>query len=194
MQFARTWFLRITEGIAAALLAAIFIIFIVQVFARYTPELAWLIPVPSISNWMLSVKPLGWTVNLISLLWVYAVFFGCSFVVRESNHVTFDILYLSLSARWKKIFTFISIGAEIAIMIWAFPATWEAIMANRLKELKKIQTLRLPITGDKIAIKWLFFSFILFMTTLILRYTAHLVRVAFWGLPPEDHDPAEETS
>ncbi len=188
----RTWFLRLTEGIAALLLAAIFLTFLAQIFARYISELAWLMPIPVISNWMASVEPLGWTVNLISLLWVWAVFFGCSFIVRETNHVTFDILYLSLPPIWKKVFTFIGIGAVLAILIWSFPATWEAIMANRLKELKKIQTLRVPITGDKIAVKWLFFTYILFMIVLTLRYGWHLIRVTIWGLPLEDQGPEEQ--
>lgn len=191
MQFAKTWFLRIAEGIAATLLAAIFLIFLIQVLARYTPEIAWLVPIPAISNWMLGVKPLGWTVNLISLLWVWAVFFGCSFIVMEKHHVTFDILYLSLPARWKKIVTFLGIGAVLIMIIWSFPPTWDSIMENRLKDLKKIQTLRIPITGDKIAIKWLFFPYILFMILITVRYGWHAIRVAIWGLPPEDHDPNE---
>lgn len=191
MTFIKTWFLRLTEGIAACLLAAIFLTFLAQIFARYVSDLAWLVPIPLISNWMASVEPLGWTVNLISLLWVWTVFFGCSFIVRETNHVTFDIIYLSLPSVWKKVLTFLGIGAVIALIIWSFPATWEAIMANRLKELKKIQTLRIPITGDKIAVKWLFVSYILFMIVLVLRYLWHLISVAISGLPLEDQDPGE---
>ena len=37
-------------------------------------------------------------------------------------------------------------------------------------ELKKIQTLRVPLTGDKIPIKWLFAPFIVMMLALIARY------------------------
>ncbi len=192
MQFVKTWFLRLTEGIAALLLAAIFLTFLAQIFARYVSELAWLMPIPFVAAWMESVDPLGWTVNLISLLWVWAVFFGCSFLVREHHHVTFDILYLSLPQRWKKLLTFVSVGAVLAILIWSFPATWDAIMANRLKELKTIQTLRIPITGDKIAVKWLFFTYILFLVVLFVRYSWHLVHVAMRGLPPEDQDPGEQ--
>jgi heme/copper-type cytochrome/quinol oxidase subunit 1 len=36
-------------------------------------------------------------------------------------------------------------------------------------ELKKIQTIVLPISGEKIAIKWLFASVVLFMVVTILR-------------------------
>jgi C4-dicarboxylate transporter DctQ subunit len=36
-------------------------------------------------------------------------------------------------------------------------------------ELKKIQTLRFPVTGDKIPIKWLFAPFIIMMLALVAR-------------------------
>ena len=36
-------------------------------------------------------------------------------------------------------------------------------------ELKKLQTLRIPITSDKIAIKWLFFPYLLLMAVIIIR-------------------------
>ena len=41
-------------------------------------------------------------------------------------------------------------------MLYSLPAVWETVFDNRLMNLKKIQTIRMPITGDKIAIKWLF--------------------------------------
>ena len=60
-------------------------------------------PIESVSNWMSSVEPIGWTINLISLLWVWLIFFGCSFVVKERDHVTFDILYLALPDHLRKV-------------------------------------------------------------------------------------------
>ena len=93
MKVISKWFSRSTEFIAAMMLAAIFFTFLVQIFTRYSAKIAWLMPIPPISAWMSSLQPLGWTVNLISLLWVWVVFFGCSFIVRERDHVTFDILY-----------------------------------------------------------------------------------------------------
>ena len=73
------------------ILAAIFIIFLLQIFTRYAPKIAWLMPIPPIHDWMMALEPIGWTVNLISLLWVWLIFFGCAFFVRESDHVAFDV-------------------------------------------------------------------------------------------------------
>ena len=164
---------RLTRGcefIAAMILAAIFIIFLLQIFARYTSKIAWLMPIEQLSNWMLTVEPIGWTINLISLLWVWLIFFGCSFVVRERDHVTFDILYLALPDHLRRIAIIIISLIMIFALLWSFLPTWDSIFGSRLMDLKKIQTLRMPITGDKIPIKWLFASYITLMIVVILRY------------------------
>jgi TRAP-type C4-dicarboxylate transport system permease small subunit len=160
---------RVAEAIAATALAAIFIIFLLQIFTRYSSKLSQWMPVPSLSLWMGEIEPLRWTVYLISLLWVWLIFLGCSFVVRERDHVAFDILYQAAPPRLRKIMTILGAIILIAVMLISLPATWDAIMANRLMELKKLQTLRLPITGDKIAIKWLFFPYLVLMAVLIIR-------------------------
>ncbi len=56
-------------------------------------------------------------------------------------------------------------------------------MSSRLMELKKIQTLSMPITGDKIAVKWLFASYILLMIIVSLRYAWQIVHVIKHGAP-----------
>lgn len=160
---------RVAEAIAATALAAIFIVFLLQIFTRYSGKLSQWMPVENLSLWMSEIEPLRWTVYLISLLWVWLIFLGCSFVVRERDHVAFDILYQAAPPRLRKIMTILGAIILIAVMLISLPATWDAIMANRLMELKKLQTLRLPITGDKIAIKWLFFPYLLLMAVLIIR-------------------------
>ena len=160
---------RVAEVIAATALAAIFIVFLLQIFTRYSGKLSQWMPVENLSLWMSEIEPLRWTVYLISLLWVWLIFLGCSFVVRERDHVAFDILYQAAPPRLRKIMTILGAIILIVVMLVSLPATWDAIMANRLMELKKLQTLRLPITGDKIAIKWLFFPYLVLMAVLIIR-------------------------
>jgi C4-dicarboxylate transporter DctQ subunit len=140
-------------------------------------------PIEQASYWMLSVEPLGWTLNLISLLWVWLIFFGCSFVVRERDHVTFDILYLALPDHLRRIAIIIVSLTMIFALLWSFLPTWDAIFGSRLMELKKIQTLRIPITGDKIQIKWLFASYITLMIVVLLRYTWVCYEVSVKGPP-----------
>ena len=123
MKSLQKWFTRGTEFIAAMTLAAIFITFLLGIFFRYAPFL----------------EPIGWSVVLISLLWVWLIFFGCSFLVRETDHVAFDVLYIAAPTRIRKILALISAVLMIAAMVWSFPAVWEAIFSNRLMELKKFK-------------------------------------------------------
>ena len=160
---------RIAEAIAATALAAIFMIFLLQIFTRYSGKLSQWMPVPNLSLWMSEIEPLRWTVYLISLIWVWLIFFGCSFVVRERDHVAFDIFHQAAPPRIRKIMTVLGAIILLAVMLISLPATWDAIMANRLMELKKLQTLRMPITGSKIAIKWLFFPYLVLMAAIIIR-------------------------
>ena len=160
---------RIAEAIAATALAAMFIIFLLQIFTRYSGKLSQWMPVPNLSLWMSEIEPLRWTVYLISLIWVWLIFFGCSFVVRERDHVAFDIFHQAAPPRIRKIMTVLGAIILLAVMLISLPATWDAIMANRLMELKKLQTLRMPITGNKIAIKWLFFPYLVLMAAIIIR-------------------------
>ena len=167
-------FFHFSEFIAAMALAAIFIIFLLQIFTRYASKISWIIPLPIISDWMNSLQPIGWTVNLISVLWVWIIFFGCSFFVRDREHVVFDLLVLGVPPKIQRIFLILVALFMITIMLYSFGPTWDAIFGSRLMELKKIQTLRIPISGDKIPIKWLFAPYIILMLAVICRYSFQL--------------------
>jgi len=161
------WFTRGAEFIAAMALAAIFVTFLLQILFRYVPFL----------------EPIGWSVVLISLLWVFVIFFGCSFIVREHDHVAFDIFYLSVPKPTRKVLALITAVLMIVAMLYSLPAMWETVFDNRLMELKKIQTLRVPITGDKIAIKWLFAPFVMLMIVVTIRYLWRIYTVLRSGPP-----------
>lgn len=167
MNSVKKWFTRGAEFIAAMALAAIFVTFLLQILFRYVPFL----------------EPIGWSVVLISLLWVFVIFFGCSFIVRETDHVTFDVLYLAGSRRTRKVFALITAVLMVVAMVYSFPDVWDRIFGNRLMTLKKIQTIRMPITGDKIAIKWLFAPFVMMMAVVAVRYTYRIYSVFKFGPP-----------
>ena len=168
MKKLQKWFTRGAEFIAAMSLAAIFFTFLLQIQFRYVPFL----------------EPIGWSVVLISLLWVFVIFFGCAFIVREADHVAFDVLYLAAPRRVRKVLALISAVLMVIAMLYSLPAVWETVFANRLMDLKKIQTIRMPITGDKIAIKWLFAPFVMLMIVATLRYLWRIYTVLRFG-PPE---------
>ena len=84
----------------------------------------------------------------------------------------------------RKVLALITAVLMIVAMLYSLPAIWETVFENRLMNLKKIQTIRVPITGDKIAIKWLFAPFVMMMIVVTLRYLWRIYTVLRFG-PPE---------
>ncbi|MEL7104930.1 MAG: TRAP transporter small permease [Pseudomonadota bacterium] len=167
MKTAITWVTRGTEFIAAALLAAMFVTFLLQIFSRYV-----------------LLTPFGWTLELCLILWVWIVFFGCAFIVREKDHVTFDILYLAAPRRIRQVLALIAAGSIAVGMIWAFLPTWDYI---DFMKIRKTTTVRLPITGDKIPMRTIFSVYAIFMVAIAARYAWRFVQIARHGPPDADH-------
>ena len=183
---------RINEAIAAIILAVIFITFILQVFMRYAAKMVWLMPIPPIADWMADLEPLRWSVYLISLLWVWLIFFSCAFIVRDKDHVVFDILFNAIPVGGRKILGILGAIIMIVFMTYSLPPTYEALWESRLMNLKKLQTLRVPFTGDKIAMKWLFFPYIMLMLAVIVRYGWALFNTIKSGPLKDAHEKLDQ--
>jgi len=149
-------FFRLTEAIAGGMLAAIFLIFLLQILLRYF------------------FTPAGWTLELIGILWVWVIFFSCAFVVKDDNHVTFDILYLAAPLKLRRIFAIVSALAMIVAMIWSFLPTWDYI---DWMKMRKTSTVRNPFTGDKIPLRTILSVYAVFMVAMVARYSFRLVRL-----------------
>ena len=167
MRSVSKWFSRGTEFIAAGMLAAMFCTFLLQIFSRYVLQ-----------------TPFGWTLELCLILWVWIVFFGCAFIVRERDHVTFDIFYLAAPRRIRQVLALISAGAITVGMVWSFLPTWDYIDFLRLRGTS---TVRLPITGDKIPMRTVFSIYAVFMAVIALRYAWRFFEVLRKGPPDDDH-------
>jgi len=151
---------RSTEFVAAAMLAAMFITFVLQIFSRYVLQ-----------------EPFGWTLELCLTLWVWIVFWGNAFIVRERDHVRFDIIYLALAKKPRQIVSLISAAAIVIAMVWSFLPTWDYI--DFLK-IKKSATLKIPM-------RTIFSIYALFMIVIALRYAWRFVMILRNGPPDEGH-------
>ena len=96
--------------ITATMLAVLFFTFLLQIFSRYILK-----------------APFGWTLELCLILWLWIVFFGCSFAVRDQDHVKFDIFYYATPKKVQLIFSIISAIGVIVIMGYSFLPTIDYI-------------------------------------------------------------------
>ena len=143
--------------IAAALLAAMFLCFILQIVVRY------------VFNY-----PLGWTDEVSVLCWIWCTLWGAAFVLREKDEVRFDIIYSAVSDNTRRVFTIITGIAAIALFGIALPAVISYVLF-----LKVEKSAYLGIRLD-----YLYSIYIVFSIGVIIRYAA-LVWRALRGHPPD---------
>ena len=104
------WLRQRAENVSALLLLAMFLCFILQIAARYVFN-----------------RPLGWTDEVSVLCWIWCTLWGAAFVLRERDEVRFDIIYSSVSAQTRRVFTIITGIAAVILFGIALPAVFSYI-------------------------------------------------------------------
>jgi C4-dicarboxylate transporter DctQ subunit len=151
------WLRRRAENVAALLLLAMFLCFILQIAARY------------VFNY-----PLGWTDEASVLCWIWCTLWGAAFVLREKDEVRFDIIYSTASKQARRVFTVITGIAVIVLLAIALPA-----VIGYVTFLKVERSAYLGIRLD-----FLYSIYIVFSVAAIVRYAALTWR-AIRGEPPD---------
>jgi TRAP-type C4-dicarboxylate transport system permease small subunit len=104
------WLGRRAENILALLLFSMFVTFILQIVFRYFLSL-----------------PVGWTVEWVTIAWLWGILFGFAFVVRETDIIRLDIVY-SVMPRGIRRGMDVVVGLTIAaIFLYPLPASWDYV-------------------------------------------------------------------
>ena len=160
------WLRRRAESIAAGLLAAMFVAFILQIVFRYFFNF-----------------PIGWTSELSVITWLWLVLWGAAFVVKESEEIRFDLVHGAVGPRTRRVMGIIT-GASIVVLYAAsLPATIKYVS---FMKVEKTSYLKIPFD-------WLYAIYVLFLVAVIIRYLwllSHLVR----GKDPEAVDLSKVSS
>jgi TRAP-type C4-dicarboxylate transport system permease small subunit len=147
---------RAAEIISAALFAAMFFAFVLQVVSRYVFD-----------------APISWTLEVCSISYIWIVFFAGATIVKPQQHITFDMLYGALPPGWQRLFAIFTTGCILVIFAVCLPGTIEYVhFVSRKATL--ILDLRLDLVYS---------CFIIFMIGTIL-YSAQRLRVLLsrrWG-------------
>lgn len=149
--------------IASVMLGALFIVFLIQIGARY-----------------LFNAPALWTLEACLTLWLWVVFWGGAFVLQEKDHVRFDVLYVAVGRNLRRTFAFASAVAIGGGMLAALPATWSYISFYQIK--------RSAVLGIRLDI--VFSVYAIFAVALVIRYFWRAFLVAR-GADPDDLDGRE---
>ena len=143
----RAWLRHFAEGVAALMLAALFAVFLLQIAARYIFNI-----------------PMGWTVEVCLTLWLWLVFWGGGFCLRSSDHIRFDMLYLSVSRPTQRIFSAVAALMIIATFAVSFLPTVDYVWFYKIKRSNTLG----------IRLHYVFSVYVLFMIAIMLRYASEV--------------------
>lgn len=141
---------HVADGVAAAMLAALFVTFLLQIAARY-----------------LFNFPMGWTVEVSLTLWLWLVFWGGSLCLRPADHIRFDLLYLSVNRPTQRIMAGIAAGLILIGFAASFLPTWDYVSFYKIKRSNTLG----------IRLHYVFAIYLLFMAVIMLRYGRQLWRL-----------------
>ncbi len=170
---------RAAELFVGALMALMFLTFILQITIRYTARLGWMADALPI----LDPTSYGWTLEFCLLLWVWIIFAGCAFVVRDEDHVTFDVLYNHVRPgirRWFLIVGGLIIAGALAASILP---TWDKFHILRLKQTATLKQL----VGDWVRMRDVYSVYMLFLIAVSLRYAWVVWNAVQDGVPEGHH-------
>jgi C4-dicarboxylate transporter DctQ subunit len=161
-----SWLRRRAEDVLAALLGVMFFAFVVQIVFRYVFNL-----------------PIGWTIELTVITWLWLVLWGAAFVVKESEEIRIDLVTSMVGRRARLVMALAAGVAIVALYAVSLPASWSYVTFMKVESSAYL----------KIPMSWLYSIYLLFVVAVIVRYLwllAQMVR----GRGPEEPDPARTTS
>jgi C4-dicarboxylate transporter DctQ subunit len=130
------------ELVAVALFIAMFGAFLLQVFTRYVLN-----------------NPLGWTVEVCLATWLWVVFWSAAFLIREPQHVTFNIFYHAAPAPVRRVFALLSAGALLIAFAISLAPTWDFVSFMKIDKT--------PVVG--LRFDYLFVIYVIFILAVIVR-------------------------
>jgi len=146
------------------MMAAMFVAFILQVVFRYVLNL-----------------PVGWTDEVCTLVWLWGILWGSSFVVKNREDIRFDLVYSHLPRPVRRGFTLVASGVGVILLLVSLPATWSYVSFMKVESTANFG----------IPYSWVFSVYVVFVVAMVVRH-AGIVWDALRGRLVEDgHSPGD---
>lgn len=136
------WFRRFANAIGGALFLMLFVVFIIQITARFGFN-----------------QPLPWTDEAAVILYVWVILWAAALVVPEREHVVFDLLWNNVGRRARQAMAIVGhllIGGMAAV---GLPASWDYV---HFMQREGTPVLDIPFM-------WVYLPFVLLLASLVVR-------------------------
>ena len=136
------WPGRIANAIGGALFLALFVVFIIQIAARFGFS-----------------KPLPWTDEAAVILYIWTILWAAAFVVPQREHVVFDLVWNAVGQRSRQTMQVLGNVLIGTLALIAVPASWDYVhfMARE----------GTPVLG--VPFMWVYLPFVLLLVALVVR-------------------------
>jgi TRAP-type C4-dicarboxylate transport system permease small subunit len=160
------WLYRRGENVLAAMLAAMFAVFILQIVFRYLLNF-----------------PIGWTNEVSAILWVWLVLWGAAFVLREDEEIRFDLIFGLAGPMARRGMAIVAALGLLLLYGRSLPAVADYVAFMKVEKSAYL----------KIRFDWLFSIYVLFVVAVLVRYLWLCWRAVF-GPGPEAQDVEKKVS
>jgi TRAP-type C4-dicarboxylate transport system permease small subunit len=157
------WLRRRANDVAVALMAIMFLSFLLQIAFRY-----------------LLNNPLGWTEEVTVLCWTWVVLWCAAFVLSDAEEVRFDIVYSVVPPTMRRGFVAASSIVLIVLLLVSLPASW-----NYVTFMKREHTAYLRLRLD-----FMYSIYVIFVLACVVRH-AFVAWGAIAGRLPAAADPVQ---
>ena len=137
------WIRLRAENVVSALLAVMFVAFIVQIVSRY------------VFNF-----PVGWSSELSVIAWLYMVLLGSAFWLKEGEEIRFDLLSDALGPRARRAIAVVVAACTLTLFAMALPATAKYVAFMKVESTSYL----------KIRLDLLYSVYVVFALAVIARY------------------------
>lgn len=138
------------EVICGLLFLGMFGAFLIQIFMRYVVG-----------------YPMGWTDELSVLLFIWAVFLANAFILNDSEHIRFNLIFHKLPLQVKRLVTIATSAIFVGLMLAALP-----VFVDYLDFLKIQRTAILQIPCN-----WAYSCFLIFILLACLHFIIKIIRL-----------------
>jgi TRAP-type C4-dicarboxylate transport system permease small subunit len=157
------WLKRGADTIGAGLFAALFVVFLVQIAARFGFG-----------------KPLPWSDELAVVLYIWVILWAAAFMVPSREHVVFDLVYHAAGPRMRRAMQVTGALLIGVLSAWALPGSWDYV---RFMARESTPVLGLPFM-------WVFMPFVVLLVALVVRSACQLWGL-LRGVPLEEANITE---
>lgn len=134
---------QVAGAIAAAIFALLFVTFIVQVGARF-----------------LFARPLAWSDELVVILYIAMVFWSAATLLKEREHVMFDLVYAALPPWGRRVMALVGVVLMAGLMGTLLPYAFDYV---RFMHREPTAVLGVPFS-------WVFAPFLVFVLAVVVMY------------------------